>query len=395
MSDRHGSVWWRPWQVIGAGWQDLFSRPVNQVAALDGLRALAVLLVIFDHFAVTVWHDTGIGNGWWLRTPPFRYGWSGVDLFFVLSGFLIGGQLWRERMRTGSIDFRRFFTRRAMRIWPLYFVTLVAMALGAGHLAPRWPDWFLMSNYFGTPYARSWSLSTEEMFYLAVPVLVMLLPRLRVRTIAVALVGMLILVDVNRILAFRDLASEGVSSQQIALHLYGPFHTHNQGLLIGLLLALVATHLPRWVTPSQGRAPSPVGIAALGLLLGLAATARGLGGQALSFTALALIYGGLAYFVLVDRSVLSAPFRWRLCFPLARLSYGMYLNHLVFGWGAVTALLGYFKRTGAPPSLAFAAGLGFTIATSAAFAVVTFLVVEHPFLLLREHILKRPRPLPV
>jgi peptidoglycan/LPS O-acetylase OafA/YrhL len=350
---------------------------------------MAVLLVICDHFAVTVWKTTVGADGWWLHTPIFRYGWSGVDLFFVLSGFFIGGQLWRERIRTGTIRFRRFFARRAMRIWPLYFVTLMLLALGLGGYRPRLADWLLVSNYVGTPYARSWSLSTEEMFYLIVPVLVLMLPKVRVRYIAAGLVLLVIMVDVNRMLAFHELAAQGVDSVQIATSLYSPFHLHNEGLVVGLLIALVASFAPRWVAAKQSHTPSAVGLAVLLGATAAAAMCRLRGGQAFSFTSLALIYGGLTFFLLRDRSALSAPFRWRGFFPLSRLSYGMYLNHLAFMGGLVGVAIEAMSNWGMSTGVVFATGLLVAIAVSIMLATLTFMVVEHPALLLRDRLLRR------
>ncbi|HET7109617.1 MAG TPA: acyltransferase [Gemmatimonadales bacterium] len=380
--------------LLRSGWRSLVVRESGQLAALDGLRALAVLLVIGDHFSVIVWGGTHLG-GWWLRTPFFRYGWSGVDLFFVLSGFLIGGQLWRERKRSGTVNLPRFFLRRGLRIWPLYFALLAVMRFGGTSIKPEWPDWALVSNYFPTLYARSWSLSTEEMFYLLVPLFVVCVPRLKARTIALILVATLVVVDTSRVLTFHHMMAAAIPSQEIALRLYSPFHSHNEGLIIGLLLALLVAHAPQLVAPSLGRRPSRRGLAVLGAALGLAGLDRFLGGQALSFSSLALAYGGATYFVLVDRSALSAVFRWRIWFPVARLSYGMYLNHLILGTGFILAALAAMQAWHLGAGTTFALGLGLTTAISLMFAGVTFVLVEHPFLHLRNRILAHAPAAPV
>ena len=380
--------------LLRSGWRSLIVREPGQVAALDGLRALAVLLVISDHFAVIVWAGTHLG-GWWLRTPIFRYGWSGVDLFFVLSGFLIGGQLWRERMRSGTVNVPRFFLRRGLRIWPLYFVMLAVMRYGGTSVKPAWPDWALVSNYFPTLYARSWSLSTEEMFYLLVPLFVISVPRLRPRTIALILVATLVVVDTSRELTFHSMMAAAIPSQVIALRLYSPFHSHNEGLLVGLLLSLLVAHAPQLVAPSTGRRPSLRGLAVLFAALSLAGFARFLGGQALSFSSLALVYGGATYFVLCDHSALSAVFRWRIWSLVARLSYGMYLNHLILGTGLIMAALAAMRARHLAAGMTFALGLGLTTAISLILAGVTFVLVEHPFLRFRNRILAHAPAAPV
>src|SRR5262249_16177994 len=103
----------------------------------------------------------------------FRYGWTGVDLFFVLSGFLIGRQLQRELQRRGTVDVPRFLLRRGLRIWPLYFAWVAFLALALGKCRGIAPDLVFLSNYIQGRVSGGWSLSTEEQFYLVVPFLLL------------------------------------------------------------------------------------------------------------------------------------------------------------------------------------------------------------------------------
>ena len=107
-------------------------------------------------------------------SPFVRWGWTGVDLFFVLSGLLIGTQLWRELDRTGDIRVGRFLLRRGLRIWPLY-TSLVVSIFGEVVFLGRdgsglWSDAAYLSNYFHCQIGGSWSLSTEEQFYILAPI---------------------------------------------------------------------------------------------------------------------------------------------------------------------------------------------------------------------------------
>jgi peptidoglycan/LPS O-acetylase OafA/YrhL len=167
----------------------------KHIAVLDGLRAMAILLVMVGHAA---------GNQWVDRSKPFfpigpfdlggtllNCGW-GVELFFVLSGFLITGQLLdvflgdRERYRSGL---RRYFKRRFFRIAPAYyvvltFVTLVFMSLSPAQQVYNWV-WsyvahvFFMHNFFYTRYWQVfWSLATEMQFYCAAPLFLFALLRI-------------------------------------------------------------------------------------------------------------------------------------------------------------------------------------------------------------------------
>ena len=155
--------------------RDLRHRPASNIPSLDMLRSAAILLVLSLH--VGEFFPTRIQH-----LPFVYYGWSGVDLFFVLSGFLIGGQLWKQLYLQGNIEIGRFILRRGYRIWPLYYAFI--LVVGGFTLAAGKPvsgflvDIFCVSNYFHHKIAGGWSLSTEEQFYIAVPVLLYLGSRL-------------------------------------------------------------------------------------------------------------------------------------------------------------------------------------------------------------------------
>jgi peptidoglycan/LPS O-acetylase OafA/YrhL len=155
---------------------------------LDALRGVAILLVMGRHNFMAperagvlqpiaeVWH---------------HFGWAGVDLFFVLSGFLIGGLVFQELKAHGSFDARRFWLRRALRIYPAYIAYLVWFVLWANYLAAvrppdqslakatrsLWPNLLHLQNYLGSPVSHTWSLAVEEHFYLLLPLVVLLLLR--------------------------------------------------------------------------------------------------------------------------------------------------------------------------------------------------------------------------
>jgi peptidoglycan/LPS O-acetylase OafA/YrhL len=144
----------------------------GHIRGLDGLRAFSVLAV--------VWHHTHPGYSW---LPMSRNGFLGVDVFFVLSGFLITTLMLVERDRTGSLSLKRFYIRRSLRIFPLYYALFAVLAVYFLVLAG--PDsssraQFLSelpyhltytSNWFETEsfMAITWSLATEEQFYLLWP----------------------------------------------------------------------------------------------------------------------------------------------------------------------------------------------------------------------------------
>ncbi|ANA97009.1 acyltransferase 3 [Mycolicibacterium phlei] len=194
----------------------------RKFGALDGLRALSVLAVI--------WHHTSGTPG-----PRISHsGFMGVDLFFAISGFLITTLLMRERGRTADISLRNFYARRALRIFPLYYAVLalyVLLVFATERGTPKGEqffrnlpafltytvNWFVdLSAGTSVPFYFSWSLSTEEQFYLLWPPLLvgaLLLGKGRIGP-SLAVLFVLVVVSVGagvfldtRVLPWRILAS--------------------------------------------------------------------------------------------------------------------------------------------------------------------------------------------
>ncbi len=162
----------------------------GRVPSLDGLRALAVGLVLNAHAAAS-WKSFVFWPDWLLPIS----GSTGVDLFFVISGFLITLLLLRERARTGRISLAAFWVRRALRILPAFLTYLAVVALlAAMHIVQvTGKDWayaltYTVNFHTGPPwiFGHLWSLSIEEHFYLIWPVLLMWLGPRRATVFLVA-----------------------------------------------------------------------------------------------------------------------------------------------------------------------------------------------------------------
>ena len=166
---------------------------LRRFPALDGLRAIAAVLVVFFHYG----------------GPDRLQGWAGVQLFFVLSGFLITTLMLREERRTGEISLKEFYLRRAFRILPVYFVILLVTAVGSAlygtfvsnGIGPALKYFLTFTNEFAgaSPYGQSWSLGIEQKFYLVWPLVAIALGTvvLKRRAGAAALGMLLALVIVN------------------------------------------------------------------------------------------------------------------------------------------------------------------------------------------------------
>jgi peptidoglycan/LPS O-acetylase OafA/YrhL len=166
----------------------------GRIPGLDGLRALAVGLVIFAHLSLT---QHGAGANGALAHVTVKLGPLGVDVFFVLSGFLITSLLCREQARTDRISLRAFYLRRVLRIVPAYvfFLLFVAVLAASARADVSRPDWVAAGTYTMNFRPRPawevghiWSLSIEEHFYLLWPPILALLTR---RAATWAVIGVL------------------------------------------------------------------------------------------------------------------------------------------------------------------------------------------------------------
>jgi peptidoglycan/LPS O-acetylase OafA/YrhL len=307
----------------------------DRFPALDGLRAVAILQVILNNT------DTYTGESWLLPLSLVAHsGWTGVQLFFVLSGFLITRQLLITRGLSGY--FSSFYARRALRIFPLYFLALILLLL----LAPLALDiparildtydqqkwlWLFLNNwsqpFHGAVYwfPHFWSLAIEEQFYLLWPLVIAFVPR---RLLPATFIALVCIALVSRCIAVATDASPDV--------VYMFTICRMDALVLGAAAALIQQDAAamQWIR----RSPNTIfglGLALLlvvGMLTGLYDKTRSstmIGGY------LAL---GLGFSVLVllssDEQCVGLPQRLRkilsgrIATSIARYSYAMYVVHL-------------------------------------------------------------------
>src|SRR5262245_40976793 len=157
----------------------------ERLFALDILRGIAACLVLARHLPNDL--DPAPRGAEYLLECIHRVGWCGVDLFFVLSGFLISSLLFKEYTRHGDLHLSRFWARRAFKIWPAYFVAyglmVLSLLLGSYRVNDRTgvsttlanvvPNVLFIQNFMADTvrWPHSWSIAVEEHFYLALPLL--------------------------------------------------------------------------------------------------------------------------------------------------------------------------------------------------------------------------------
>jgi peptidoglycan/LPS O-acetylase OafA/YrhL len=377
--------------LIAAPLDDLRRRPATQLPGLDALRTFAVLLVIYGHTGAS-YYALGGERTFLSRWAPA--GWIGVDLFFVLSGYLIGKQLWREWARHGTIDFWRFFLRRGLRIWPLYFFFLafVTLALGRGDppFGRGWSDAVFLTNYVNQGVVMgSWSLCTEEQFYLLAPLL-MIVSASRVRSLAryrqYLWLGLAALPIVRAITWWRLTGDFSVHDPELfKRHLYGPIHSHCDGLLMGLILSNHGAEQ----RDADSRKPLPFAVGLLVFAFVAMVALRAVQREVFNFTGLTLFLGALVALALRAGDtvgfLLARPFYW-----LSRLSYGMYLNHAYLHEPVARFTVAYVPGLNHAAPLHLIVTDCLVVALSVCFATITFCVIEHPFLRLRAVLLDKP-----
>ena len=148
----------------------------SRINGLDTLRALAISLVLMSHYGVVVSHKSTFG-------VLTHIGWMGVDLFLVLSGYLIGNQVISAFARGEGLSLKTFFARRLLRTLPNYYVVLALYFIFAAELsgsatAPIWRFLSFTQNiglHFGETFSHSWSLCVEEQFYVILPLVAVMI----------------------------------------------------------------------------------------------------------------------------------------------------------------------------------------------------------------------------
>ncbi len=344
---------------------------MRRIPELDGLRAIASVLVIAFHASLT---SESCRSAFLLR-----WGWMGVDLFFVVSGYLITTILLRSS-NEGASGLLSFFVRRSLRIWPIYYLVLIAF-VAANALLPR-PQptagltlyltytqflpryWGADGPAFPRAFAHTWSLAVEEQFYLIWPALLLLMGR-------------------------KALVPLCLGAAAVAVVSRGWFHLDPQlllgrcdGLAMGGLLAAAFSARP-WAAGREDAVRKGFAmmiLVPLAFFLGFAAGTDAERAEPIRASVEILLgnvlFGGVVGLCLLDtgRARLALLRDPRLV-ALGRISYGLYLYHnLVF-----SGLQLRFGPTGTP-GWAILAGSGLTLAMAA----LSWRAIERPILAWRD-----------
>jgi peptidoglycan/LPS O-acetylase OafA/YrhL len=407
--------------LVATGWRDIFVRSTQRDSALDGLRAIACIWVVGVHtisFLGSFWLEESrdvhvldrqafihVMDNPWLRI--LQKGYMGVDLFFVLTGLLMGRILLRELDRTRTINVPKFYYGRILRLFPAYAAVLIVNAL----LVPDndihgiWANIFYVNNYLPTYkqfMIHGWSLAVEQQYYVLLPLVLLAISQMgqlrKVHVVVAILLG--VALRALAVMKYQLYVSSAPNPaiDRLTCELYNDafdnkLHTQFGSMATGLLVAFAMTRSDagnwlrahRWASVlglviSAGIvyaivSPSPVGDpqALSSVVIGVYMTLF----QPLFAAAMAFI----VYLAVLRCGPTRNFFRFlehRAWFPIAQLSYGVYLVHLLI----IKLVYSTMPPTNPSAPMVALMWLGFVVA-ALALAVPLFIFVEAPFMRLR------------
>lgn len=358
----------------------------TRIRGLDTLRALAILLVLMSHYA-----------GFVSRQQIFGFvgevGRAGVDLFFVLSGYLIGNQICAAIARGEALALKTFFARRLLRTLPNYYVLLAVYymlpsLLNGSSVAPLWQFLTFTQNFglqYGQTFTHSWSLCVEEQFYLILPLLAWLLVKLTTKIsdrkyALVAAWGLLVAAILGG-MAFRGYAVLDSGKNAFSQELYYSSFARFDELLPGVALAMIKNFhdrlFARLMAWSNALLAAGAALAGVTLYLLHGDDMASFAVTTLGYSLLAMGFALLVCSALSPRSLLN-----KLPIPgaasMALWSYAVYLAHKPIFMLLAPVMREHHISTTEPLNVAlvFAAGIGG--------GWLLYKLVESPFMRLRE-----------
>lgn len=363
----------------------------QKLYGLDHLRALAIVFVFLFHYFIL----SG-GQPEWL--PDFaKFGWTGVDLFFVLSGFLISSQLFVQIKQGQNISYKLFFLKRLFRIIPAFLVTVglyffFPFFREKESLPPLWKLLTFTQNLglnlkdFGT-FSHAWSLCVEEHFYLLLPFILILLQFTnRIKKAYWLLIALFLFSFIIRIYSFNQLYLPKIEDENGWMYwykyIYYPTYNRLDGLLVGVSIAGIYQFSPAvWNKIAKfGNISILLSVAILTGAYFLCYDQMTFNASVFGFPLIAIGYG---FMVVGAVSPTSFLYQWnsRVTTCIATLSYACYLTHK--GIIHIThQLLADFKIDSNLMLL-------ICTVTCIGFAYLLHLGIEKPFMKLRNRIIEQ------
>jgi len=309
----------------------------HKLLGLDHLRAFAIIYVLCFHYKF-------FGHPSW-ELAPGSFGWTGVDLFFVLSGFLIAGQLFGRVADGKPIQVKEFFIKRFFRIIPPYFLVLILyftfpVLTEWGHLSPAW-KYFTFTLNFGldlskyNAFSHAWSLCVEEQFYLILPLCFWLFTRFKGGKWSwILLVSLFVAGFLVRLYCWHYQVIPRMADEELRplwnKYIYYPTYNRLDGLLVGVSIAGLFTFYPQikdWANRNTALLML-TGIATLILAYFVCIPKEGYDATLYGFTLVSFGYGFIVAAAVCPANFLYR-FKSRFTALIATLSYSIYLVHKI------------------------------------------------------------------
>ena len=350
---------------------------VNREVQLDFVRGIAIIAVMVYHFKMFPTSDMVLQA---MEVPLKSFGQEGVNLFFTLSGFLVGGLLFKSLIMNDRIYAVNFIIRRAFKIWPAYYFLILFHFLVCRHA----PDTFLfqnlvhLQNYLGTSIKQTWSLAVEEHFYLFLPPFLMLTwGRFKdPKKVLIAIAAVILVVLVARSIAVYQ------GYFQAAF-----FHTQFRidSLLMGVALAAIYWFYPARYEAISSRRSVLVAIVVATIVWILAFKNTPEVDLSVGYTIQALGFCALIMLVKEHSGNIKHARVYRFVSWIGVYSYGTYLWHsLALGPAAIA--IGFLERWSFNSQAAWVLVLAMQFTIAIILGYITTKAIEWPFLKLRERL---------
>lgn len=402
-----------------------FVRPYENIAYIDGLRALSCLGIMLYHsfFLLHLFVPEATFTRFVDETPLYlSWIWGldkTVDVFFVISGFLIGRMLFREQQKKQTLDLKAFYWRRYLRLTPVYLFAIGVFYLLAGpeYSQTLWANVLYLNNFLpleSMSMPWTWTLAVEEQFYILLPLLLTLiiLPSRHALELLLGLFALSFviigLVAFNDPLLWQQSYYDIFTGKDNIIHyfdtLYVNLHTRFGTLISGVILAYLTVHKAQWIQHLLSRSRLTAGLTVLSVLIitiGIMINGnKHWLGESVELARLNLIldrnlFGmAICWIILMCSApgwmgkVLQRFFSARIWYPFAQLSYSMYLFHYMLAIPLVLITVNLLKQHYGTDVqfqhhwfLLVFVGLAMT---TAPLSLITYTLIERPFINMRR-----------
>jgi peptidoglycan/LPS O-acetylase OafA/YrhL len=359
-----------------------------RIPELDGLRGLAILLVIICHYVSNVPHGRSHTIASMVGTT-LGLGGTGVDLFFILSGFLIGGILLDSK--ESNRYYQTFYLRRLHRIVPIYYLWIIFFAAISvfdarfSSIVPLWIYFSFLQNYFyqmapmqAIWFGATWSLGVEEQFYLLAPPLLRNTPVKRLVKILLGVLVFCFLLRISLIVAFGNSAHDywGLRAAYFATP------SRADSLALGILLAIASRDRHILENIKNNLKFFKIGLVGCAFLIAGTLKWMVMPNYFFANTVGIPLFAGIYFCLLVISltdldGIIARTFRWRVLRELGKVSYCVYIIHLSVNWAAHKFARGDLPRFDSLRSIAVTI---FALAVTLFIAELSWFCFERPLI---------------